>query len=1208
MTDSPSKIKNTRWQFWIDRGGTFTDIIAKPPDGQLITKKLLSENPDVYEDAALYGIRTLLGLSPDCEIPASVIHSVKMGTTVATNALLERKGEPTVLAITKGLEDSLEIGHQARPKTFELNINKPSLLHSHVVGIDERIRHDGVVITAPDSNKVRQQFQFAYDKGFRSIAIVLMHAYRYREHEECLAKIAKRVGFTQVSTSHDVSALSKLIPRGQTTAVDAYLTPLLQRYMNRITAAINPMGTPGKLLFMQSSGGLTDAKYFRGRDAILSGPAGGIIGSTTMANLAGFEKVIGFDMGGTSTDVSHFAGKYEMAYETEVAGVSMRVPMMDIHTVAAGGGSLLYYDGARFRVGPESAGANPGPLSYGRQGVLAVTDINVCLGKIQADFFPAIFGPKQDSPLNIELTQEAFAEIGKKMDEPLLMEDVAEGFLKVAIEHMAQAIKKISVAKGYEVRDYVLNCFGGAGGQHVCLVAEQLGMDKILIHPLSGMLSAYGMGLANLRCEQNQEVGKRLDDDLIKQLKQQAKLFKKDNVISLVDQGLVADEVSHQTWVSLRYERTETCIQIELGTRIEMQTEFETNHRRLYGFTASGNPVEVEILGVCSSGGGQSPSEAVRLNKAISQPSPISSRPVYFQGKWCDTPFFQQSSLDYGHSLLGPCAIVDTNSTIIVEPGWYAEINKYKHIILHRKKDQLSREETSEVFDSVSLELFNNRFMSIAEQMGIVLKNTSRSVNIKERMDFSCAIFDQSGDLVANAPHVPVHLGSMDSSVKVIIDRDQEIHDGDVFVQNNPYNGGSHLPDITVITPVFNDSGQRPIFYLASRAHHEDIGGIAPGSMSPLATSINQEGIILDGLKLVDKGEFCHDEIRSALNAGDFPARNITQNIADLMAQIAANESGANALKELVDNYSLKVVHAYMKHIQNNAEQAVRQALTSLQPGRFKYELDSGAHICVAISIDTKRRTATVDFNGTSKQQPTNFNAPEAITRAAVLYVFRCLVEDDIPLNSGCMKPLTIIIPKGSLLSPSYPAAVVAGNVETSQAVTNALFAALGALGSSQGTMNNLTFGNQKLQYYETICSGSPAGPGFDGTAAVHTHMTNTRLTDPEILEARYPVTLQEFSIRRDSGGKGKWQAGDGVHRNIRAEAELQYSILSDHRRVAPYGLKGGEPGELGRNWIKRADSTIENLEGCSNGVLYKGDSINIDTPTGGGFGTRENK
>ncbi|WP_289028272.1 hydantoinase B/oxoprolinase family protein [uncultured Paraglaciecola sp.] len=1193
-----------KWQFWIDRGGTFTDIVAKDPLGELHTKKLLSENPEAYDDAALHGIRGFLNLGSDDKIPTAEIEVVRMGTTVATNALLEKKGEPTVLAISKGLGDALEIGHQARSDIFALNIKKPDLLYNQVVEVEERVDAEGEVLTPLNLEQTRAQLTKAYQKGFRSIAIVFMHAYRYPAHEQQVADLAREIGFTQISASCEVSPLTKIVPRGETTVVDAYLTPILRKYVDRIENAIGAKGEQGKLLFMQSSGGLTGSHLFRGRDAILSGPAGGIVGAVHTARLAGFDKMIGFDMGGTSTDVSHFAGEYEKVYETEVAGVRMRVPMMYIHTVAAGGGSKLTFDGDRFRVGPESVGANPGPACYRRGQQLAVTDINLCLGKIQADYFPSIFGPQQNLPLDKQASVKGFAAIAERLGGDKSTQEIAEGFLDITIEHMAQAIKKISVARGYNLQEYVLNCFGGAGGQHACLVAERLGMSKIFLHPLSGVLSAYGMGLADISTEQQHVFGKPLGADEIQEAVNDFESMATVNSDVLMEQGLNEDDIIHTRWAQLKYQNSDSTIQVPLSDHQKMQGEFEKIHKRQFGFISPEKNILIDTIGVLSSVKGDANVETAATDSEPSILVPQRSEMMFSKGQWHSTPIYLATQLKYGHEFTGPALIIEDTGTIVIEPGWQAAVNKYGHLVLTNLQESTKRNTNEgDKCDPVTLEIYNNLFMSVAEQMGLVLQNTSQSVNIKERLDFSCALFDNQGNLVANAPHVPVHLGSMDSSVKVIIESDQEINPGDVFVQNNPYNGGSHLPDITVVTPVFNEAEDEIIFYLASRAHHEDIGGIAPGSMSSKATSIEQEGVILDCVKLMDRGTFLVDDITKRLSEGPYPARNISQNVADLMAQVAANNTGANELLKLVNDSSVETVHAYMQHIQRSAEAAVRKTISKLSDSEFTYKLDSGAVIALKITINKEEGSAVIDFEGTSGQLDNNFNAPKVITHAAVLYVFRCLVDDQIPLNAGCLKPITIKVPSRTLLNPEYPAAVVAGNVETSQAVTNALFGALGALGSSQGTMNNLTFGNQKYQYYETICSGSPAGPGFDGVAAVHTHMTNTRMTDPEIMEQRYPVILEEFSIRRGSGGKGKWNAGDGIYRKIRFEDEMECSILSEHRKYPPFGVKGGQPGQIGCNWIERKNGDREMLGGCGHAKVLPGDSVNIESPTGGGYG-----
>ncbi|MBD2841069.1 hydantoinase B/oxoprolinase family protein [Erythrobacter rubeus] len=1192
-----------QWQFWIDRGGTFTDIVAQSPDGDLRTAKYLSENSGSYDDAALHGIRQFLDLAATDPIPSELIAAVKMGTTVATNALLERAGEPTVFVTTRGHRDVIEIGYQARPDTFALDIRKPELLYDEVIEVDERIRASGAMERPLDLEQARALFEAAYQHGYRSIAIALLHGYKYPEHELALSDLAREIGFQQVSSSHEVSPLTKIVSRAETTVVDAYLTPILREYVERFSEAFGEISEPGKVLFMQSSGGLVDAASFRGRDAILSGPAGGIIGCVETARQAGFDKVIGFDMGGTSTDVSHYAGELEKVYETEVAGVRMRVPMLHIHTVAAGGGSVLRFEDGRFQVGPQSAGADPGPACYRNGGPLAVTDINLCLGKLSPEHFPKIFGPQQDQPLDVEAAREGFAEIAAALGDGRTIEEVAEGFLDIAIEHMAQAIKKISIARGYDVEDYVLNCFGGAGGQHACLVAERLGIRTILLHPFAGVLSAYGMGLASTKVEKQRVVGRDIDNGVADLIEALIAELAEEARAELEAQGLAAAEALIEAKALLRYKGTETTINVPVAEPEAMRSAFEKAHERQYGFVSPDKAVLLDTLIVeCSIVGDSPPVDAEQEKRADAAEATGRTR-LFAKGSWHNAPIFDIASLGFGHEIAGPAMIIEPTGTIIIEPGWEGRIDAFGHLILSQCNLTHDRMEVSSQVDPVTLEIFNNLYMSIAEQMGIVLRNTSQSVNVKERLDFSCAIFDRSGNLVANAPHVPVHLGSMDASVRTIIESGQDIEPGDSFVQNNPHNGGSHLPDITVVTPVFDNDDKHILFFVASRAHHEDVGGISPGSMSPKGRAIHEEGVLLDNLKLVESGTFQTDRIEAAFASGPYPARNIAQNIADLMAQIAANAAGATELRKLVGTYGLDTVHAYMLHIQDNAEQAVRRLLKTLDGGEFALTVDSGATIKVAIDTDGANGTAIIDFTGTSEQQDSAFNAPVAVVKAAVLYVIRCLVADDIPLNAGCMKPLDIVVPEGSMLNPKFPAAVVAGNVETSQAITDALFGALGELGSSQGTMNNFTFGNERYQYYETICSGAPAGPGFDGAAAVHTHMTNTRMTDPEILEQRYPVLLDEFRIDRCSGGRGQWNAGDGITRAIRFLEPMHCSILSDHRTVPPVGIAGGKDGRLGRNLVERVDGSVENLGGCGSAEVQVGDRIVIQSPTGGGYG-----
>ena len=1209
------------WDFWIDRGGTFTDVIGRRPDGTLVAHKLLSENPEAYRDAAVQGIRDLLGLPADAPLPPGRVHAVKMGTTVATNALLERKGARTLLVTTKGFRDALKIGYQARPHIFARKIVKPEMLFERVVEVDERVRADGTIERAPDLAAVRTALASARADGIDAVAIVFMHAYRYPDHEQHVAALARDLGFAQVSVSHEVSPLIKLVGRGDTTVVDAYLSPILRRYVAQVAGALHSTEAGAaeavRLMFMMSSGGLTAADLFQGKDAILSGPAGGVVSMAETGREAGFDRLIGFDMGGTSTDVSHFDGEYERAFETEVAGVRMRAPMMLIHTVAAGGGSILHYDGARFRVGPDSAGANPGPKCYRRGGPLAVTDANVMLGKLLPDFFPRIFGPNQDQPLDAESVKAAFSELADAVGDGRSPEQVADGFVKIAVENMANAIKKISVQRGYDVTGYALNCFGGAGGQHACLVADALGMTRVLIHPFSSLLSAYGMGLADIRATRQQALEVPIDGAAAA-LTETGTRLGREAYDEVVGQGVAPADIRVHLRAHIRYAGTDTALIVnagsvapEAGARLvplaEMKAAFDTAHKARFGFVDPDKEMVVEAVSVEAVGGGAKFAEPERPLTSAPLPAPVRTTRFFSQGDWHDAGIWTRDQLAPGHKVQGPAILIEPHQTIVVEPGWQAELTAKNHLVLARTVPLARTAAIGTEADPVMLEVFNNLFMSIAEQMGVSLQNTAYSVNIKERLDFSCAVFDADGTLVANAPHMPVHLGSMDRAVETIIRENAgRIRPGDVYAINAPYNGGTHLPDITVCTPVFDEAGREILFWVASRGHHADIGGISPGSMSPNATTIEEEGVYIDNFKLVDGGRFREKELYALLTGAKYPARNPVQNINDLKAQIAANEKGVQELTRMVAHFTLPVVRAYMKHVQDNAAESVRRVIDRLHDSEFTLEMDQGTQIKVKITVDKDKREATVDFTGTSPQQPSNFNAPEPVTRAAVLYVFRVMVDDEIPMNAGCLRPIRIVIPERSMLSPEYPAAVVAGNVEVSQAVTNALFGALGALACAQGTMNNLNFGNDRYQYYETICSGSPAGPGFDGTDAVHTHMTNTRLTDPEILEFRYPVLLEDFHIRAGSGGKGRWRAGDGVRRTIRFLEPMECTILSGHRRVPPFGLAGGEPGQVGVNAVRRKDGRIETLRGCDATMIDAGEAIIIQTPTAGGYGTPE--
>lgn len=1203
---------SSRWQFWIDRGGTFTDIVARRPDGQLVVHKLLSENPERYLDAALRGIRDLLGLGPGEPIPEGAIEAVKMGTTVGTNALLERKGEPTALAITRGFGDALAIGYQNRPDIFALDIRKPELLYRRVVEIDGRLDARGNEIAPLDLVAARKGLQAAYDEGLRALAIVLMHGYRYPVHERRVAELAEEIGFTQISVSHRVSPLIKLVARGDTTVADAYLSPLLRRYVDQVARGL---GGDARLWFMQSHGGLADAASFAGKDSILSGPAGGIVGAVKTSLAAGFGRIIGFDMGGTSTDVSHFDGEYERSFETVVAGVRLRVPMLNIHTVAAGGGSILHFDQGRFRVGPDSAGANPGPACYRRGGPLTVTDANVMLGKVRPEFFPRVFGPGGDLPLDGAAVREKFAALaaGVSADtgRPHTSEQVAEGFIQVAVENMADAIKKVSLVRGYNVTRYTLACFGGAGGQHACLVADALGMERIFLHPLAGVLSAYGMGLAEQRLIRERAVEAVLEDGLMGRLDQMFAGLETDGLTELREslpspargRGAGGEgDVNAIRRAHIRVEGTDTAFPIEFGSRAELAARFEAAHRARYGFVFEGRRLVVEAVSVELVAAAEGLPEQAEAEARRHVPQAETTVDLFTAGALRKTPVYLREKLAPGATMDGPALLIEPTSTIVVEPGWSGRVTGQDAIVLERTWPLAGRATSGTAVDPVLLEIFNRRFMSVAEQMGLTLQNTAHSVNIKERLDFSCAVFDAAGNLVANAPHIPVHLGSMGEAVKALIaSQHGTMGPGDVYLTNSPYAGGTHLPDITAVTPVWRDG--EILFFVAARGHHADIGGLTPGSMPPGSRTIEDEGALAAALKIVEGGGFREQAVRGWLAAGPHPARSPEQNLADLRAQVAANEMGVQELGRMVEEFGLATVRAYMGYVQDNAEEAVRQVLAGLHGGEFAYAMDDGAEIRVAVAVGRTARSARIDFAGTSPQRPSNFNAPLAIAKAAVLYVFRTLVQDDIPLNAGCLRPLEIVVPEGSLLNPVYPAAVVAGNVETSQYVVDALYGALGVLAASQGTMNNLTFGNGTHQYYETICGGAGAGPGFDGANAVHTHMTNSRITDPEVLEWRFPVLLEEFSVRRGSGGAGRHRGGDGAVRRLRFLEPMTAAILSSHRIHPPFGLKGGKPGATGRNTIVRADGVREALPGCIQADMGPGDALVIETPGGGGYG-----
>ncbi len=1215
-----SKIIMNKWKFFADRGGTFTDLVAIAPDNQVIIYKLLSDNPERYTDAVIQGIRDILKIPANEPIPAERIEVVKMGTTVATNALLERTGDRPVLVITKGFRDALQIGYQNRPDIFARHIVLPEMLYDQVIEVSERYDAKGNELTPVNLKQVQSDLQSAYNVGIRSCAIVFMHSYRYPKHEQQVAQLAEEIGFTQISVSHQVSPLIKLVSRGDTTVVDAYTSPILRSYIKQVASQLNGEGTnPVKLMLMGSHGGLVDSQQFQGKDSILSGPAGGIVGAVQTSLRAGFNRIITFDMGGTSTDVAHFNGEYERQFETEIAGVRMRTPMMKIHTVAAGGSSILCFDGARYRVGPNSAGANPGPACYRREGPLTITDANVMLGKIQPQFFPSVFGSDADLPLDAHIVSQRFTELAQEIQaqtgDTRTPEKVAAGFIDIAVENMANAIKKVSLQRGYDVSDYTLSCFGGAGGQHACLIADSLGIQQIFIHPYAGVLSAYGIGLASVRVIKQRSVEAELNATLVPSLQQLMESLQIEATEFNCEEG--TNNAAFLCKLNLKYVGTDSTLAVNFADDTGvMEREFEQQHTSRYGFIQENKTLIVESIVVEMVQTMDTPEDPIICRDHDQPPTPITTAKMYAAGAWHDTPVFQRHNLQPGDCIVGPAIIIEPTGTNVIEPGWQAELTTRNYLILQHRAITIKESEALESLQKTSLksllqadpfrlEIFKNLFQFIAEEMGITLQNTAASVNIKERLDFSCAIFDRSGNLVANAPHIPVHLGSMSESVRSLINAvGDTIQPGDVYISNNPYNGGTHLPDVTVITPVFDEVAKQILFYVASRGHQADIGGIAPGSMPSNSTTLEEEGILFDNFQLVNQNHFRERELRELLLDGLYPARNPDQNIQDFKAQIAANARGTQQLRKMVDQYGLLTVQAYMGHIQDNAEEAVRRAIGVLRDGEFTYLMDSSGQIKVTITIDRANRSAKIDFTGTSEQLTNNFNAPKAVCHAAVLYVFRTLVDDNIPLNAGCLNPLEIIIPEGCMLKPRYPAAVVAGNVETSQAIVNALYGALGAMAASQGTMNNFSFGNdEKYQYYETICGGSGAGPTWDGTCAVQTHMTNSRLTDPEVLEGRFPVLLEEFKIRRGSGGAGLHKGGDGVIRRIRFLEPMTASILSGHRVFPPFGLAGGEPAQVGRNWIERGNGTVENLGSTASVAMNVGDVFVIETPGGGGYG-----
>jgi len=1198
------------WEFWVDRGGTFTDLVGRTPDGAIRTLKLLSENPGRYEDAAVEGVRRLLGVGPDAPIPPGTIRAVKMGTTVATNALLERKGARTLLLITEGFRDLLRVGTQARPRLFDLEVKLPELLYEEVAEVPGRLDATGAEIAPLDEAAARAALRAAHGRGIRSVAIAFMHAWANPAHEARIVEIAREEGFTQVTPSHEASRLIKLVGRGDTAVVDAYLSPILRRYVDRVAKALDvDKGGCEWLFFMQSNGGLTDARLFQGRDAILSGPAGGVVGMVRTAGAAGHEKLIGFDMGGTSTDVCHFAGEYERSFETAVAGVRMRAPMMDIHTVAAGGGSILAFRDGRFQVGPESAGADPGPACYRRGGPLTVTDCNVMLGKLSAAHFPAVFGPNADEPLDAEVVEEKFRalaeEIAEAAGQPVLSpQETAEGFLRIAVENMARAIKEISVQRGHDVTRYTLNCFGGAGGQHACLVADALGMTKVFIHPYAGVLSAFGMGLADIRAMREEQISAGFD--ALEGVRAAVERLGAEARAEVAGQGVAEDGIAVHARAHVRYEGAHQTLPVPFGSAADMQAAFEAAHEARFGFAAPSRRLAVEMIEVEAVGGMQE-AVAPAPEPGPRDPAPTDRLRVFTGGEWLEAGLHDRTELGAGARITGPAVITEPTATTVIEPGWAGQIDALGNLILERVETKARESAVGTEADPIMLEVFNNLFMSIAEQMGATLQNTAYSVNIKERLDFSCALFDADGNLVANAPHMPVHLGSMADSVRTVARLNEgQMRPGDAWMLNNPFNGGTHLPDVTVVHPVFGAEGETILFYVASRGHHVDIGGTTPGSCPADSSRIEHEGVVIDNFKLVEGGRLRDAETRALLASGDWPCRNVDQNMADLEAQIAANATGIAEVRKMIANFGLDTVQAYMTHVQDNAEASVRQVIGRLKDGAFTHVLDDGSRIRVQIAVDTAAGEAVIDFTGTSAQHAGNYNSPRAVTTAAVLYVFRALVGREIPLNEGCLKPLKLVVPEGSMINPAYPAAVIAGNTEVSQHITLCLLGALKVMAASQGTMNNFAWGNDHVQNYETIAGGNGAGPGWHGVSGIHSHMTNSRMTDPEVLEARFPVRLERFAIRSGSGGSGRWCGGNGIERVLRFLEPVTVTTLSSHREVAPWGMEGGGPGAVGENLIRRADGREERLPGNAIAELAAGDVFVMRTPGGGGWGKPE--
>jgi 5-oxoprolinase (ATP-hydrolysing) len=1202
-----SRAEPRGWRFAIDRGGTFTDVVGLSPTGARCTHKLLSRDPLHADDPAVRGIETVLAAHAGSG-RAALVESVRLGTTVATNALLERKGEPVLLVTTRGLGDALRIGYQNRPDIFAREIRLPPLLYAAVAEADERVDAAGRVLTPLDEARLHADLAAARSRGLRSAAIVFMHGFRHPQHERRAVAVARATGFEEVIASHEAAALIGLVARGDTTVADAYLSPVLLRYVRTFCRELAARFPGARVEFMQSSGGLVDAEGFRGINSVLSGPAGGVVGMIDAGADGRRRRIIGLDMGGTSTDLSLYAGELPRRYLSEIAGVRLQAPMMDIHTIAAGGGSIVRYADGRLQVGPESAGAEPGPACYRRGGPATITDCNLLLGRIQPDWFPRVFGPRGEESLDIDASRRRLSEIALAVatgaGELLSIETLAAGFLDVAVARMTYAVRELALRQGHDPATFSLLCFGGAAGQHACAVADALGCREVVLPALAGVLSAWGIARAQPRCIRRRSVELELAQWPAEDAAAAFDALAQQATLALLRQGVSADAIELRRTAELRLAGSDSTLEVPWGPPAPMRSAFAASYRRTYGFLEEAQPLVVAAISV-EAAARPEPGVAATAAPRAAKTQPVAVR-AWLDGGWQTVPLEPRSDLEPGARLAGPTLVAEDGATSWIAPGWSGSIAGDGNLCLERS-DRVRPAATDSAPDPTRLEVMNGLFMHVAEQMGVVLQRTASSVNIKERLDFSCAIFDGQAQLVANAPHMPVHLGSMGASVAAVVAaHGSDLRPGDAYLVNSPYDGGTHLPDMTVVTPVFGEPDGRLRFFTASRAHHADVGGATPGSMPPGSRRIEDEGVLVPATRIVRGGALDEARLSRLLGEGRHPARNPAQNLADLRAQLAANARGIRELERAATEVGLDNLLADMGHVQDNAEACARRAIRRLSDGAFRYELDNGQSIAVCIRVDRARGEATVDFTGTSAQQDNNFNAPRAVTVAAVLYVFRTLIEEPIPLNAGCLRPLAIVVPPGSMLDPAWPAAVVAGNVETSQCIVDALYGALGLQAASQGTMNNLTFGNDRYQYYETIGGGAGAGPGYDGASGVQTHMTNSRLTDPEVLESRFPVLLRRFAIRAGSGGDGKHRGGDGLTRQIEFREAMTVAILSNHRRVAPFGAGGGAAGAPGVNRLKHHDGRSELLAATAEVAVEPGDVISIETPGGGGFGHRE--